>query len=298
MNESITTYQNLKAIIADIFSSLKLKNREHTKGRKPALTNIEAVTCAVLKQQQNIETKQSLYDIVEPPCSYNTFVVSINRTLQYLAQVIALIINVFRKHAHLIKFTDATETPVCLLKNSKHHKTMAEFATKSKSSKGYYFGLKTHLSADLEGRILALKFTSANGNDREAFIKMNEKLRGLFVTRRLRGGRLHSRLLHRERAHGLDGHTVQHEKDRDAGTDRVTQSPHESRDALPHVEGGLWIHYLHATLGRWLPHALPERRRRTPTPITRNHSCAGYPESSRLSFDCLRFPLTAPPAVF
>jgi len=181
MNESLTTYQNLKAIIADIFSSLKLKNREHPKGRKPALTNIEAVTCAVLKQQQNIETKQSLYDIVEPPCSYNTFVVSINRTLEYLAQVIALIISVFRRYAHTIKFTDATETPVCLLKNSKHHKTMAQFATKSKSSKGYYFGLKTHISADLEGRILALKFTSANGNDRATFKQMNEKLRGIFV---------------------------------------------------------------------------------------------------------------------
>ena len=181
MNESISTYQNLKAIIADIFSSLKLKNREHPKGRKPALSNIEAVTCAVLKQQQNIETKQSLYDIIEPPCSYNTFVVSINRTQGYLAIVIALIINIFRRHAHLVKLTDATETPVCLLKNAKHHKTMAEFATKSKSSKGWYYGLKTHLSADLEGRILALKFTSANGNDRDVFKKMNKKLKGLFV---------------------------------------------------------------------------------------------------------------------
>ncbi len=181
MNESITPYQNLKTIIADIFSSLNLKNREHPKGRKPALTNIEAVTCAILKQQQNIETKKSLFDIVEPPCSYNTFVVSINRTLEYLEQVIALIVAVFQKHAHFLKFTDATETPVCLLKNSKHHKTMAEFATKSKSSKGYYFGLKTHLSADLEGRILALRFTSANGNDREAFNEMNAKLNGLFV---------------------------------------------------------------------------------------------------------------------
>src|SRR3989344_2299825 len=125
MNESITTYQNLKAIIADIFSSLKLKNREHPKGRKPALTNIEAVTRAVLKQQQNIETKQSLYEIIEPPCSYNTFVVSINRTLEYWAQVIALIISVFRRHSPLIKFTDAIESPVCLLKNSRYHKTMA-----------------------------------------------------------------------------------------------------------------------------------------------------------------------------
>lgn len=181
MNQSITVYQNLKSIITDIFSSLKLKNREHPKGRKPALTNIEAVTCAILKQQQNIETKKSLYEIIEPSCSYNTFVVSINRTLDYLAQIIALVTMIFRNDAHLIKFTDATETPVCLLKNSKHHKTMALFGTKSKSSKGYYFGLKTHLTSDLEDRVLALRFSTATGNDRTIFKKMNDTLRGMFV---------------------------------------------------------------------------------------------------------------------
>lgn len=181
MNQSITVYQNLKSIIAEIFSSKKLKNREHPKGRKPALTNIEAVTCAILKQQQNIETKKSLYEMMEPACSYNTFVVSINRTLDYLGQIIALVINIFRKEAHVIKFTDATETPVCLLKNAKRHKTMAEFSTKSKSGKGYYFGLKTHLTADLEDRVLALAFSTATGNDRAIFKKINATLRGVFV---------------------------------------------------------------------------------------------------------------------
>jgi hypothetical protein len=181
MNESITPYQNLKSIITTIFSSLKLPNREHPKGRMPALTNVEAVTCAVIKQQQNIETKKSLYEMIEPSCSYNTFVVSINRTLVYLAQIIATVISVFRKEAHLIKFTDATETPVCLLKNAKHHKTMAEFSTKSKSSKGYYFGLKTHLTADLEDRVLGLAFSTATGNDRDIFSKINSTLSGIFV---------------------------------------------------------------------------------------------------------------------
>lgn len=181
MNESITTYQNLKAIIADIFSSLKLKTREHPKGRKPALSNIEATTCAVLKQQLNIATKKALCKVVEPPCTYKTFVESINRTRPYLAPVIALILKTFRCQAHLIKFTDATDVPVCLLKNSKHHKTMVEFATKSKTGKGYYFGLKLHLSADLEGRVLGLKFSTATGNDRAIFKKMNAALRGIFV---------------------------------------------------------------------------------------------------------------------
>lgn len=181
MNESITIYQNLKAIIADIFSSLKLKNREHPKGRKPALTNIEATTCAVLKQQLNIATKKATFRTIEPPCTYKTFVESINRTREYLAPVIALVLRIFRLQAHRFKFTDATDVPVCLLKNSRHHKTMVGFATKSKTGKGFYFGLKLHLSADIEDRVLALKFTSATGNDREMFKKMNATLNGIFV---------------------------------------------------------------------------------------------------------------------
>src|SRR3989344_363240 len=67
MNTSLTIYYNLKTIVAQIFSSLKLKDRDHPKGRKPILTNTEAVTCVVLKQQQNIATKKSLYEIVEAP---------------------------------------------------------------------------------------------------------------------------------------------------------------------------------------------------------------------------------------
>lgn len=181
MNESITVYQKLKTIVAHIFSSLKLKNREHPKGRKPALTNIEAVTCAVLKQQLNIATNKAFFKIVEPPCTYKTLVGSVNRAGTYLARVTVMILKIFRSQAHMIKFTDATDVPVCLLKNSKHHKTMSDFATKSKTGKGYYFGVKLHLSADVVGRVLALKFSTATGNDRTIFKKMNQRLLGIFV---------------------------------------------------------------------------------------------------------------------
>ena len=37
------------------------------------------------------------------------------------------------------------------------------------------------MSADVDGRVLALKFTPGNSDDRAIFTKMNAKLRGLFV---------------------------------------------------------------------------------------------------------------------
>jgi hypothetical protein len=160
---------------------LKLKEREHPKGRKPILSNIEAATCAILKQKQNIATKKSLYEILEPPLSYQKFVDAVNRVAPYLTRIIAALLSLARKDPHLIKFTDSTDIPVCLPKNAKRHKTMQRLAAWSKTGKGSFFGLKLHLSADLGGKVLALKFTPGNSDDRAIFKKMNQKLRGMFI---------------------------------------------------------------------------------------------------------------------
>jgi hypothetical protein len=181
MNTNLTIYHNLKTIVAQIFSSLKLKDRDHPKGRKPILTNTEAVTCVVLKQQQNIATKKSLYEIVEAPLSYNRFVVALNRTAKYLGKIITVILRLLDRNSHLIKFTDSTDIPVCLNKNGKSHRTMKDLAAWSKTGKGWFYGLKLHLTSDVQGKVLALKLTPGNSDDRSIFRQMNEKLRGLFV---------------------------------------------------------------------------------------------------------------------
>jgi hypothetical protein len=181
MNTFLTIYSTLKTKVAHIFSVLKLSEREHPQGRKPTRTNSEAVTCAILKQTQNIATKKSLYEIIEPSCKYNAFVRAINQTGKYLARIIAALLSLARRSPHLVKFTDSTDIPVCLPKNGKRHKTMAQLAAWSKNSKGSFFGLKLHLSADLDGKVLALAFTPGNADDRKIFRKMNQRLKGIFV---------------------------------------------------------------------------------------------------------------------
>mgnify|MGYP001572137200 CR=1 FL=1 len=177
----ITIFQNLNTIVSHFFGTLKLNEREHPKGRKPILTNSEATACAIFCRRQNIASKKAAYEILEPPCSYNRFVVALNRTAKYLATVITAILRFLGTEANLVKFTDATDIPVCLNKNAKNHKTMYGLAEWSRTGKGPFYGLKLHLSADADGRVLALKFTAGNSDDRAVFHKMNEKLRGLFV---------------------------------------------------------------------------------------------------------------------
>ena len=181
MNTTLTIYHHLKTIVAQIFSSLKLKDRDHPQGRKPILTNTEAVTCVILKQQQNIATKKSLYEIVEAPLSYNRFVATLNRTGKYLARIITAIMRLLGKSSHPLKFTDSTDIPVCLNKNGKTHRTMKGLAAWSKTGKGWFYGLKLHLTGDVAGQVLALKLTPGASDDRAIFRQMNEKLRGLFV---------------------------------------------------------------------------------------------------------------------
>ena len=180
MNYFITKLSSLKTIVTPLLRKLNINEREHAKGRKPTLTNSEIVTAVIFKQQQNIATKKSLFEILEPALSYNRFVVALNRVGKYLARIITAIMQFLQQDAHLIKFTDSTELPVCLLKNSKNHRTMKGLSAMSKSSKGFFYGLKLHLSADVEGRVLGLKLTPGNTDDRTIFRRMNEKLRGLF----------------------------------------------------------------------------------------------------------------------
>ncbi len=83
--------------------------------------------------------------------------------------------------SHLIKYTDATDIPVCLKKNADKHKTMKEFAAFGHSTKGLYYGLKLTMTRDAEGRLLGLKFTHPCMNDRDIFRSINKDLLGIFV---------------------------------------------------------------------------------------------------------------------
>lgn len=96
-------------------------------------------------------------------------------------RILILIMKLNRTYQHLVKYTDATDIPVCLKKNADKHKTMASLAALGRSSKGWYFGLKMTLTRDADGRLLALRFTSATANDRDIFRKINEDIFGIIV---------------------------------------------------------------------------------------------------------------------
>lgn len=184
MKASIQVYHKLKQKVGLIYSQLKLNKFEKTKGRKLAISIIDTITLALYKQRQGIPTKKQIFNDFENQlkCSYKTLVVNINRFARLAAFILAVLLKINHRYASLGKYTDATAVPVCLNKNARRHKTMKSLASWSKTGKGWFYGLKLHLTIDTERNLLSIMFTSANADDRQVFMELNEDLDGLFGT--------------------------------------------------------------------------------------------------------------------
>ena len=178
---SIQLYTELKHIVKSLWKLLRLNKLEKTKGRKLALSPIEIISLALFKQLNGIPTKKAAFNIFRPKCSYKTLVININRFAKWALLILVQLLKINQKQAHLVKHTDSTDIPVCLNKNAKHHKTMQGLANWGHSGKGWFYGVKLHITTDLERRLLSVRFTSGNVHDSQVFIPLNEGLTGVFL---------------------------------------------------------------------------------------------------------------------
>lgn len=180
MNSTIQIYNNILSKVRFFFKQLKIKLNKST-GRPLSISPEDTIALSIFKQSQGIETKKSVWEIFALKCSYKTFVVNANKLIPHTLLILQSIMKWNQKNAHPIKHTDSTDISVCLNKNAKRHKTMNGLSSWGHSGKGFYYGLKMSITTDLKRQMLAVRFSSANGNDRETFKKMNEDIMGIFV---------------------------------------------------------------------------------------------------------------------
>lgn len=180
MNTSIKPFNIILTKVQFIIKQLNLKLRKNT-GRPLAINPEYLISLGIFWKKQGIKTKKSLWQIFSLTCCYKTLTVLLNKFSRYILLVLGTIMKENRKKAHVIKHTDSTDIPVCLNKNATYHKTMRGLTSWGHSGKGLYYGLKMNITTDLKGKLLALRFGSANGDDRKAFMKMNRNLEGIFI---------------------------------------------------------------------------------------------------------------------
>lgn len=177
-------YENLRHIVTQLLSFFNVAElKTPANGRPKKIKDRDALTLALYQHASTRATKKSVYDDFKETlaCSYKTFVVSVNRVAVLTLRMLSLIMRRNKRDSHLVKYTDATDIPVCLKKNMDEHKTMQGLAGLGKSTKGWFYGLKMTLTRDHAGRMLALRFTKPGVNDRDIFRSINKDIYGIIV---------------------------------------------------------------------------------------------------------------------
>lgn len=179
----LTIYDNLKRSIARIVKLFNLNISAAPTGRPRKIPIIDTLALALYQHTSTRVTKKSVYEDLKKSlrCCYKTLVVSINKSALLAKQILEILMGLLATESHPIKYTDATDLPVCLKKNADKHKTMAALSGFGHSSKGWYYGLKMTMTRDYDGRMLGLRFTHPSVNDRDIFRSINKHLMGILV---------------------------------------------------------------------------------------------------------------------
>lgn len=180
MNTTIKVFNNIVTKVKFLFKHLNIKIAKST-GRTLAISPENIIALSLFKQLQGVTTKKSIWEIFDLKCSYKTLVVNMNRLSIYSLLILQTILKLNQKNSHIVKHTDSTDIPVCLNKNTTHHKIMKGLAEWGHSGKGFYYGLKMSITTDLNRNLLAVSFDTGNSNDRDTFKKMNKDINGIFV---------------------------------------------------------------------------------------------------------------------
>ncbi len=149
-------------------------------GRKPELSISECLTISLFMIHSHIRELKILYRHLlvyhsgdfHLPC-YKNFVETMNRNTPYLIVVLNIFTHLM-KSASGVVLVDSTPLPVCKNIRINNHRVMKQIATRSRSTMGWFYGLKLHLCTDTKGNIIRLAFTIGSVDDRvvlDAFLK-------------------------------------------------------------------------------------------------------------------------------
>jgi Transposase DDE domain len=151
-------------------------------GRPRKLKLSQLIVCLELKSKYFCENWLGLYRVVvdvhrvwNTP-SYANFLHSLKSLIRFLVELIHAILNFnriqFFSRIDKIAYIDSTPLPVCKVIRSSRHRTMAGFAQYSKSTTGWYYGLKLHAICDYSNtRALFITITNATIDDRIVLAK-------------------------------------------------------------------------------------------------------------------------------
>jgi len=153
-------------------------------GGRPPVLNIAEIACIILIQKEyNVVNVKSLYKLIKT-CyksefklpSYKSFNESVIKYSKYLLKLVMVILQFNQSQSGTLNFVDSTSIPVCKIYRSSCHKVMKQLARKSKTTIGWYYGIKLHILCDEQGKLLDIAFTTSTVDDRKPLMKFLERI--------------------------------------------------------------------------------------------------------------------------
>lgn len=181
--QNSNTHDKLLSIYCLIDDLLKLSPEKYlppSKGRNSNVTTPEILTLIVFFYEMGFVDWKHFYQFLENyhPQDFNlphykNFVVQINYHLENTTQLLGQLTKAAAGNSTIpISIADSSPLPVCTNKRIFDHKVCDGFATRGKSSLGYFFGFKIHIITDLEGNLQNVRITTANTDDRIPIVSM------------------------------------------------------------------------------------------------------------------------------
>lgn len=142
-------------------------------GRKPRLLLSEVMTIVIYFHHSRFRTFKDFYSLYLKPFLKKDFpgLVSYNRLVELMQDCIMPLF-IFIHMCCLgkptgIAFIDSTELAVCRNQRIQSNKTFKNFASRGKTSMGWFYGFKLHLVINQFGEINAFMITPGNVDDRD-----------------------------------------------------------------------------------------------------------------------------------
>ena len=114
--------------------------------------------------------------------NYENFLKASNRSFPFTVLLLRYLLELNRRMSKDgLFFLDSTALSVCANWNINTHKVTKEFASRGKTSKGWFYGFKLHGLCNTEGDLVSLRFSTGSEHDSQEAEGLTEGLTGLFV---------------------------------------------------------------------------------------------------------------------
>jgi hypothetical protein len=172
----VTSY----TILDDFYALLQTDKQ---RGRRNTLNVSEVAVISLLRSYYGLRNWKCLYQLLTDRYvkefslpSYKSFVMSMNKYSVVLMQIVNMLLTVQLKLSGGLKIVDSTPIPVCKNMRISQHRVMKSIAKRSKTTTGWFYGLKLHIVSDVHGNILLLEVTPGDEGDREVLNRFLDEL--------------------------------------------------------------------------------------------------------------------------